>query len=135
MKQRKKVFVLAAVMLILTSVLVACDDDKVEYNPLQSAYNVIRNYSGIYSCVEHAEDWSYVYIDTNPYDQDDYYNSSYLSLVKKFNEALDLPDSVYKDMLRTSAIDGLQTVTIGSITVKWKYHPDNGLEVSYNYYQ
>lgn len=136
MKRTGVILVLAIVVAVCVGMFTACDNNEsVESNPLQTAYNAIRDFSGRYACVEHASDWSYVYIDTNPYNEDDYFNSSYLYLVEKFNDALDLPDSIYNDMLHTSASDGLQTVSLGKITVKWKYHPDKGLEVSYNYYR
>lgn len=78
-------------------------------------------------------DGSYIEIDTNPYDIDDYTSASALQIVKKANDALGLPSSIWTKMLSTNSLDGRQTETCGDITVSWKYHPDNGLEVIYEY--
>ena len=40
-------------------------------------------------------------------------------------------DSLYQDMLNTSAIMGRQSEENEKYRVKWSYHPDDGLEVTY----
>ena len=78
-----------------------------------------------------ASDGSYLAIDTNPYDEDDYVDyAAWLSLYT-INEYLGLPDSLMEDMGHTSSLDGKQSETFDDITVTWKYHPDRGLEVTY----
>ena len=78
-----------------------------------------------------ASDGSYLSIDTNPSDIDDYTDyAAYLSLYL-INDELGLPDSLMEDMGHTSSIDGKQTEEFENVTVTWKYHPDNGLEVTY----
>ena len=78
-----------------------------------------------------ASDGSYLSIDTNPKDKDDYTDyAAYLSLYL-INEKLGLPDSLMEDMGHTSSLDGKQTETFEDVTVTWKYHPDRGLEVTY----
>lgn len=78
-----------------------------------------------------ASDGSYLSIDTNPKDKDDYTDyAAYLSLYL-INAELGLPDSLMEDMGHTSSLDGKQTETFEDVTVTWKYHPDRGLEVTY----
>lgn len=80
-----------------------------------------------------ASDGSYLSVDTNPNNKDDYTDyAAYLSLYV-INEYLGLPDSLMEDMGHTSSLDGKQSETFedAGITVTWKYHPDNGLEVTY----
>lgn len=78
-----------------------------------------------------GSDGSYLTIDTNPSDKDDYVDyAAYLS-VYSVNAALGLPDSVTEKMGKTSSMDGRQSQTCGDVTVSWKYHPDNGLEITY----
>ncbi len=42
---------------------------------------------------------------------------------------LDFPDSVLDEMLRTSALMGVQSETNDGYEISWSYHPDNGLDV------
>lgn len=72
-------------------------------------------------------------IDTNPSNIKDYFNQDAGKFIKKANSELGLPDSIYEKMLKTRALDGVQTQTSNKITVTWTYHPDNGLEVIYEY--
>ena len=76
-------------------------------------------------------DGSYLTIDTNPDDEDDYTNyAAYLSIYA-VNLELGLPDSLTEKMGQTSALDGRQTQIYDDVTVSWKYHPNQGLEVTY----
>jgi RNA polymerase subunit RPABC4/transcription elongation factor Spt4 len=82
---------------------------------------------------EVASDGSYLYIDTNPYDWEDdglAYPEAYKA-IKNVNKALGIPDSVANDMSKTTSRDGKQSETYDKVTVSWKYHPDDGLEVTY----
>ncbi len=82
---------------------------------------------------EYGSDGSYLFIDTNPDDWDDdglAYVDAYFA-VENVNNALGLPDSLFKAMGETTGADGKQTEVFGNITVSWKYHPDKGLEVTY----
>ena len=131
MKKFNFIFVLIILVLCL-SVFIGCKDS----NPLEEAFYELPEYADnvdIVSCLTKGDDFSYVSIDTNPYDREDYYNVDYLEIIEKYNELLDLPDYLYEDMLHTSALDGAQTESFDNITVRWKYHPDNGLEVTYKY--
>lgn len=80
-----------------------------------------------------ASDGSYLNIDDNPYDLDDYYITAADSAIQLINEAMELPSSLYNDMLQTTWSMGKQQETYESIGIKvsWTYHPDKGLEVTY----
>lgn len=78
-----------------------------------------------------GSDGSYLSIDTNPYDLDDYTVSGSLQAIIDVNSALGLPDYVLDDMGSTTALMGRQTATFDDVTVSWSYHPDKGLEVTY----
>ena len=78
-----------------------------------------------------GSDGSYLSIDTNPYDLDDYTVSGSIQAIIDVNSALGLPDYVLDDMGSTTAIMGRQTATFDDVTVSWSYHPDRGLEVTY----
>ncbi len=82
-----------------------------------------------------GSDGSYLSIDTNPYDEEDNgiaYYAAYIA-IKEVNEALGLPESLAEDMGHTASKDGKQSETFEKqgVIVTWKYHPDQGLEVTY----
>jgi len=85
------------------------------------------------SWAEIGSDNSYLEIDDNPYDYDDYFISAADSAIQEINRQLNLPSSLYNDMLQTSWDMGKQRETYESIgiEVSWTYHPDKGLEVIY----
>ena len=84
----------------------------------------------------------YFFIDTYP---DDYENmdaslvalllpdthENALEAIKYANEALGFNGSVYSKMLETSALMGRQSEETDKYRVSWTYHPDDGLEVTY----
>ncbi|MBQ4528357.1 MAG: zinc ribbon domain-containing protein [Clostridia bacterium] len=78
-----------------------------------------------------ASDGSYMSIDTNPYDQEDYYDSEAVSAVPEINEKLGFSESVYQKMLQTRSLDGRVSDENENFRVSWTYHPDSGLEVMY----
>ena len=115
------------IMLLLLGILgiglLGADKDlSKEYESVASGYDLYATLS---------EDEKSITIDTNPYDLEDYSSSTAVLLVMEMNEALDLPDSVYDKMLETSALDGRVSEVHGDIRVSWKYHPDYGLQVTY----
>jgi len=79
-----------------------------------------------------ASDGSYLSIDTNPSDIDDYTDSDALEAIMNVNTALGLPDSVMEKIGNTRAMDGMQTAEGDGVEISWTYHPDNGLEVIYS---
>ncbi len=82
---------------------------------------------------EVGSDGSYLEIDTNPYNRDDYWDSDADAAIEKINSALGLPDSINSDIGNTSWSMGKQSETFESIgiTVEWTYHPDKGTEITY----
>lgn len=54
-----------------------------------------------------------------------------LNGIKHVNEALGFNGSLYSDMLKTTALMGRQTEENNKYKVSWSYHPDEGLEVTY----
>lgn len=80
-----------------------------------------------------GSDGSYLSIDTNPKDKDDYSDYDALAAIFAVNEALGLPDSLGDSMLSTTALMGRQSEQYEKqgVSVSWWYHPDKGMEVSY----
>ena len=78
-------------------------------------------------------DGSYLLIDDNPYDWDEYRDSEADAAIFIINDSLGLPDSLWIDMCQTSWSMGRQSETFGDVNVSWTYHPDRGLEVRYKY--
>lgn len=54
-----------------------------------------------------------------------------LEAIKYANEALGFNGSVYSQMINTSALMGRQSAENNKYKVSWTYHPDDGLEVTY----
>ena len=54
-----------------------------------------------------------------------------LEAIKYANKDLGFNDSVYSKMLKTSALMGRQSEETDKYKVSWTYHPDDGLEVTY----
>lgn len=84
------------------------------------------------SWCEIASDGSWMKIDTNPYDIDDYYDSDAYHKIESINSELGFSSSVYKQMGETRALDGRQSASCDNYEVSWTYHPDQGMEVLYS---
>ena len=95
---------------------------------LEGAYKTCCNKS-YYATL--ASDGSYLEIDTNPFDIDDFTASGSLTAIQLTNAFLGLPDSVYRKMVQTNSLQGVQRHETENLVVSWTYHPDNGLEVMY----
>lgn len=54
-----------------------------------------------------------------------------LEAIKYANEALGFNGSVYSQMVKTTALMGRQSAETDKYKVSWTYHPDDGLEVTY----
>lgn len=78
-----------------------------------------------------ASDGSYLRIDTNPYDREDYIDYEAYATIIAINGLLELPESLSEKMGETRALDGRQEQRYENVTVSWAYHPDSGLEVMY----
>ena len=106
-------------------------EPKVKPSKLEMAYNAIVDKYGTTLCCTIGADNSYIEIDTNPLDFDDYSSSTYIKLLQDLHTELGLPSYVYQSMLNTTWSQGKQTATANGITVTWTYHPDKGLEAMY----
>ena len=131
-KKRKTTIVVISIILgiiIFISIIAKNCGNSVDFNKIYDDYCN-------YSWAELGSDNSYLSIDTNPYDYDDkplYYSEAYYA-IEKINSHLGLPNSLFKDMGSTSALNGKQTRTYSdkNLMVTWSYHPDQGLEVTYS---
>ena len=54
-----------------------------------------------------------------------------LEAIKYANEELGFNGSVYSQMMKTTALMGRQSAENDKYRVSWTYHPDDGLEVTY----
>ena len=96
---------------------------------LRNAYNT--HCSSTWATI--GSDGSYLEIDTNPNNKDDYVNTEAYRAIEKVNDALGLPSYLFSEMGKTTALMGRQSETFDSLdlSVSWSYHPDNGLVVTY----
>ncbi|MBR2685799.1 MAG: zinc ribbon domain-containing protein [Erysipelotrichaceae bacterium] len=92
------------------------------------------------AAVKIGKDGNWIKIDTNPNDEDSddrnetesmMYYFSCTALIEYINEKLGFSDEVMESMNSTTANMGQQSAESKKATVKWSYHPDNGLEVTY----
>lgn len=79
-----------------------------------------------------ASDGSYLSIDTNPNDKEDYFDMDAYEAIVAVNEALGLPESLLNRMNQTRSIDGVQSYSTDELEISWTYHPDNGMQVNYS---
>ena len=127
-KKKKKLIIVVAVVAFLIFALSMCSggsSDEPDEPDFLTIYNTYLSYT--YASV--ASDGSYLSIDTNPMDIDDYSNDEAITGLVVTLDELGIPDSVLRKMSETSALDGRLTEEYNGIEISWKYHPDNGLEV------
>jgi hypothetical protein len=120
----KKVLIVVLCVVLLTGLLAGCGNSA--YN---NATKMLEESGSSY--YEIASDDSYIKIDTNPADMDDFYDPESTQLIQDVNTELGFPESLYEKMTSTSALDGIQTDENDYFTVRWSYHPDHGLEIMY----
>lgn len=96
-----------------------------------------KNFNDMYSDIadeswcEIASDGTWMKLDTNPYNLDDYMNSTAWYKIKSVLSDLGFPSSVSEEMNETRAMDGRQSASTDKYEVTWTYHPDNGLEAMF----
>lgn len=130
---KKKLIVIAAaavaVIAIAVALLIPSKFERVKSECVQIAGRVVG--SG-----------NYFMIDTYP---DEYENmdsamvallapsaqENALEAIQYANDALGFNGSVYSQMMKTTALMGRQSAETDKYKVSWTYHPDNGLEVTY----
>jgi hypothetical protein len=101
-------------------------------NKLQSAYiTVVEKYSETATSLylELGDDSSYLLVDKNPSNIDDYYRAVAFDIAEETVSALGMPSSTWQLMLSTRALDGTRTDSKNGVFASWTYHPDAGLRV------
>lgn len=79
-----------------------------------------------------ANDSSYISVDTNPFDIEDWTGDSLgIVYIKSINEELGLTDAVWEEISSIRALDGRKSITENGILITYSYHPDSGLKVVY----
>lgn len=119
------IIMIAAVVVIsiIVVILVMRERNKVDFNDFRDRLDS--------SYCEISDDGTYMTIDTNPDDEEDYFSAEAYADIEYVNEELEFPDSVMKKMDETRALDGRLEEEYNGIKVSWTYHPDDGLEVMY----
>lgn len=137
MRELKRILCIEMVVFSISFIFVGCKEDrKVEE---KTFCEIISEITGKKTTIPSdapfgvtiGADDSYCEIDTNPLDVDDYFSSIILSYIEQMNKKLELPDYLYNDMIHTSYSQGKQEETFKKIKVKYYYHPNKGLNVSY----
>ncbi len=122
---KKWILVFAAVIAIVAVVYFAINAGKtVDFQKDFAAYRYK------YWC-DIADDNSYLKIDTNPSDIEDFYNTDAADAIQEINKDLGFTSALYQKMLDTCALDGRQYDENDKVKVSWTYHPDKGLVVTY----
>ena len=114
----------AAVVAIVVLAVALSGGGKSDFNKMFSEY------ADEYWCYI-ADDGSYMKVDTNPYDIDDYTDFDAYYAIEDINSKLGFSSALFSKMGETSAMDGRQSDSNDKYSVSWKYHPDNGMEVTY----
>lgn len=108
------------------------DTCEITVEPAGPDFNALYNEYCESSFARVASDGSYLYIDTNPSDEDDNMDYAAYLAILKVNEDLALPESVNNSMNQTRSMDGIQSASGEGFEVSWTYHPNKGLEVTYS---
>ena len=126
-KNKKKLLIpiiAGAAVLVVVLILVLGGGGEKDFNKM---FGDIADKSWCYI----ASDGSYMTIDTNPYDIEDYTEYEAYLMLDTINKDLGFSSALWNKMGETSAMDGRQTESNDNYTVSWKYHPDNGMDVTY----
>ena len=136
-KARKKKKKITAAIIAGVSVLSVCLIAVIIIVIVSVASGGGRDFNKMYGNIalndwcEIAEDGSWMEIDTNPLDIDDYMDQAAYYAIQEINEDLGFPSSLWQKMVSTSAINGMQSATTDKYEVSWSYHPDHGMEALY----
>lgn len=124
----KKTKALILSTLMASSILITACGSSI----LKSAHDVViekNSFAATY--LNLAKDGSYLEVDTNPEDVEEYLSIEGVTTLKQVNKELNLPDSVFQQMGTTTSLMGRQEYERSNISVSWTYHPDRGLEAIY----
>ncbi len=135
MRKRLIALIIGILLLNLATTCAFCSCQSTEEPAPSAPVDTGPNFSQIYSDLGRpsycklASDGSYLSIDTNPSNIDDYTNYSAYQDIPEILNALGLPDYLFEEMKQTRALDGRQNSDFDNVNVSWSYHPDQGLEV------
>lgn len=135
--KKKKIFIIvaSAVLVLLVALIIILNlNHGPDFRAIYQKHCV--NDEGVCDWATVGADGSYLRVDTNPDDVDDYFGLDTIlanSAIQSINQDLGLPESLYEDMGHTNSLMGKQSETFEKqgIIVTWSYHPNNGLEVQY----
>ncbi len=132
--KQNKVLVVIGVVIIASVVYLNMEnkeEEKEDKIPKINFQEIMDN-SGcsVLNC-DVAGDGSYLEVDTNPYDIDDYNTPGVYDIISQINLELGFTEALYTKMGKTRALDGTLTDENDLISVSWTYHPDNGFSVIY----
>lgn len=114
--------IVAVVAIVVIALLVG--GSRANFNKMFGAY-------ATQSWCEISDDGTYMKIDTNPLDLTDELDLLAYHSIEKINDELGFSPQLFEIMGETTALDGRQSDENEKYSVSWKYHPDSGLEVSY----
>lgn len=126
-KKKKTPLIIAAaigIVAVIAILITSIGGGKANFNKM---FGDFANESWCYI----SDDGSYMKIDTNPYDIDDEINFTAYYKIKDINAELGFSSALFSKMGETTSLDGRQTDSNEKYSVSWKYHPDRGLEVTY----
>lgn len=127
-KKRPKRAILLGIIVVIAIMLIT--NSGVD---MRRVYNkVLKENSSYAKYLDIASDNSYIEIDTNPSNRDDYYSEVAWDLIRAVNKEFGFSESLESRMSHTRALDGKQSEKINGIDVTWTYHPNQGLEVQYS---
>ncbi len=121
--------ILAAIIAIILVSVIPSKFEKVENEALEIAGIITGgdDYFTIDTYPDHYEDMDEAVVAMlQPLNQ-----KNALKAIKYVNEALGFNGSLYTRMIETNSIMGRQSEENSKYKVSWTYHPDDGLEVTY----
>lgn len=130
------VLAVIVVVFVVVGIVLFLMQPKMKFNKVKNECSNMSSFSSSGS--------DYFELDTYPEAIDDYdfspaaravlleaQQERVINAIKYANNELGFGDSVYRDMLKTTALMGRQTAENSHYSVSWTYHPNNGLEVTY----
>ncbi len=130
------VVTIIVIILFCIFVVAAGSSSKIIYDDVLSDRNYMQEVYDNIDCTTYyctvASDGSYLEIDTNPSDIEDFSSTDAWEMVKDANDEFGFSEALNNKMNQTRALDGTQSDENSKVEVTWTYHPDDGLEVTYS---
>lgn len=134
LSKKKLIILISAIVAVIAAVIIIC--------AIPSRFERVKNEAAkIAGEISSRGDDNFT-IDTYPYEDTNMSSaqiamlapetqSKALAAIKYVNEELGFNGSLYDRMLQTNALMGRQSEENDKYRVSWTYHPDEGLEVTY----